>query len=108
MNAMSMVAPTTSGPGASRAAAEPASLRAALLKVDRLMDIAFFPGRAERSPEYQEGCRAALEFHLIGRRLPAPYVAGCAAADAFVAGVDEGHAIWRRQRVDYSRLPLGE
>lgn len=74
----------------------PASLPAALLKVDRLLSIAFFPGRTERSPEYRAGCRAALEFRLVGRRIPEPYVAGCAAADAFSAGVVEGHAIWRR------------
>lgn len=74
----------------------PESLPAILLKVDRLLDIAFFPGRTQRSPEYQEGCRAALEFRLVGQRIPAPYAAGCAAADAFFAGVEEGHAIWRR------------
>lgn len=75
----------------------PESMSAALLKVERILDVAFFPGRTERSPEYREGCRAALEFRLVGRRIHAPYAAGCAAADAFFAGVQEGHAVWRRQ-----------
>lgn len=75
----------------------PESLPAALLKVERWLGIAFFPGRTERSPEYRAGCRAALEFRLAGRRIPARYAAGCAAADAFFAGVEEGHAIWRRE-----------
>lgn len=96
MNALSMMAPAMSPPRVAQAAVEAASQRG-VLKVDRLMDIAFFPGRTERSPEYRAGCRAALEFRLVGRRIPAPYVAGDAAADAFGAGVEEGHAIWRRQ-----------
>lgn len=65
-------------------------------KVDRLMDAAFFPGRTARSPEYRAGCRAALEFRLTGKPLPMLYAAGTAAADAFFAGIDEGHAIWQR------------
>lgn len=62
------------------AAGSPAS---AELKVVRLMDAAFFPGRTPRSPEYRAGCRAALEFRLSGTSIPAPYAAGTAAADAF-------------------------
>lgn len=68
----------------------------ATLKVDRLMDAAFFPGRTPRSAEYRAGCRAALEFRFAGKSLPMPYAAGTAAADAFFAGIDEGHAIWHR------------
>lgn len=67
----------------------------AALKVDRLMDQAFFPGRSPRSREYRAGCRAGLEFRLCGAAIPAPYAAGTAAADAFFAGAAEGHSIWR-------------
>lgn len=66
------------------------------LKVQRLMDAAFFPGRTPRSAEYRAGCRAALEFRFAGQPLPMPYAAGTAAADAFFAGIEEGHAIWQR------------
>lgn len=98
-----MSAPTTTQPGALKSAAKKVFNgvtdhdESENLKVERWLSIAFFPGRTERSPEYQEGCRAALEHHLVRRRISAPYVAGCAAADAFAAGVDEGHVIWRRQ-----------
>jgi hypothetical protein len=67
------------------------------LQVERLMDLAFFPGRAPRSAEYRQGCQAALEYRILARRMHAPYPAGCSEADAWFAGVEEGHAIWRRK-----------
>lgn len=67
------------------------------LQVERLMAMAFFPGRAPRSAEYREGCQASLEYHILGRRMPLSYRAGCCEADAWFAGVEEGHAIWRRK-----------
>lgn len=67
------------------------------LQVERLMAFAFFPGRAPRSIEYREGCQAALEYRILGRRMHPLYPAGCCEADAWFAGVDEGHAIWRRK-----------
>jgi len=67
------------------------------LQVERLMALAFFPGRAPRSAEYRQGCQAALEYRVIGRRMHAPYPAGCCEADAWFAGAEEGHAIWRRK-----------
>lgn len=67
------------------------------LQVKRLMDLAFFPGRAPRSVEYREGCQAALEYRILVRRMRAPYPAGCCEADAWFAGVEEGHVIWRRE-----------
>lgn len=75
----------------------------ATLKVDRLMDAAFFPGRTPRSAEYRAGCRAALEFRLAGKPLPMPYAAGNATADAFLAGIDEGHAILQRNEAATKR-----
>lgn len=71
------------------------SSSAVALKVDRLINEAFFPGRSPRSPEYRAGCRAALEYRLARHPILAPCVAGTAAADAFFAGVEEGHAIWQ-------------
>lgn len=68
-----------------------------LLHVERLMALAFFPGRAPRSVEYREGCRAALEYRILARRMRAPYPTGSCEADAWFAGAEEGHAIWRRK-----------
>lgn len=67
------------------------------LQVERLMALAFFPGRAPRSVEYREGCQAALEYRILVRRMRAPYPAGCCEADAWFASAEEGHAIWRRE-----------
>jgi len=67
------------------------------LQVERLMALAFFPGRAPRSVEYREGCQAALEYRILVRRMSVPYPAGCCEADAWLAGAEEGHAIWRRK-----------
>jgi len=66
------------------------------LKVSQLMDQAFFPGRAPRSAAYQEGCRAALEHRIQGRRMYLPYPTGTSEADAWFAGVQEGHCIGRK------------
>lgn len=67
------------------------------LLVERLMALAFFPGRAPRSAEYREGCQAALEYRILGRRMHSRYPAGCSEADAWFAGAEEGHAIWRHK-----------
>ncbi len=61
------------------------------------MDLAFFPGRTPRSAEYREGCQAALEYRILGRRMHSSYSAGCCEADAWFAGAEEGHTIWRRK-----------
>jgi hypothetical protein len=67
------------------------------LYVERLMALAFFPGRSRRSAEYRHGCQAALEYRILGRRMHSCYPAGCSEADAWHAGAEEGHAIWRRK-----------
>lgn len=67
------------------------------LLVNRLMALAFFPGRAPRSVEYREGCQAALEYRILSRRMPPRYRVGSCEADAWFAGAEEGHAIWRRK-----------
>lgn len=67
------------------------------LQVERLMHLAFFPGRAPRSVEYRQGCQAALEYRFLGRRMRPDYPTGCCESDAWFAGAEEGHAIWRRK-----------
>lgn len=68
---------------------------AALSQVDRCMALAFFPGRAPRSEAYLEGCRAALEYRYLGKKMPLGYPQGTSEADAWNAGIAEGHSIWR-------------
>lgn len=79
-------------------------MSAGRMRVDRLLDIAFFPGRAPRSPEYRKGCAAALEYRILGVRIEAPYPAGNCQADAWAAGVEEGHSIWRSDAIPVPRL----
>lgn len=62
--------------------------------VDSLMEKAFNTQRDPRSPEYQAGVRAALEFRLNKVRIPTPYPPASAASDAYHAGIGEGHRIW--------------
>lgn len=63
---------------------------------DQLLDAAFSVPRDPRSSQYKAGARAALAFRTEGAAIPQPYPAGSAKADAFSAGIEEGHAIWRR------------
>lgn len=60
-----------------------------------LFQQAFGVPRDPRSQQYKNGVRAALAFRIEGRRIPKLYEAGTADDDAFHAGVQEGHAIWR-------------
>lgn len=68
---------------------------AGTLTVDQLFQTAFYNGRTPRSAEYQTGTRAALAFRIERKDIDPPYQAGTAAADAFFAGISEGHALWR-------------
>ena len=63
--------------------------------VEQLMTGAFHAARDPRSPEYQAGARAALVFRATAASTRCPYLPGTAQADAFYAGIDEGHLIWR-------------
>ena len=65
--------------------------------VNGVVTAAFNGARMDRSVEYLEGVRAALFNHALRRGLRLPYVAGTAQADAFFAGVEEGHTLWRRE-----------
>src|SRR5471032_2203966 len=64
--------------------------------VDQLLAAAFNVPRDPRSPEYKAGARAALDFRANAVRIPHPYTAGSAADDAYHAGIQEGHVIWRK------------
>lgn len=63
---------------------------------DQLLDAAFSVLRDPRSSQYKAGARAALAFRTECALIVQPYAAGSAEADAFSAGIEEGHAIWRR------------
>jgi len=68
-------------------------------KVDELMKIAFLQSRRTwRSHEYRDGARAVLEFRFAGAtRVPElPDSPGSAAADAYLAGMEEGWALLSR------------
>lgn len=65
--------------------------------IDQLMETAFGPEtyRDPRSQEYKAGAKAVLAYRVWGTKIECPWPAGTAQADAFFAGLDEGHAIWR-------------
>lgn len=60
-----------------------------------LMVDAFPPERPRRSPEYQLGTRQALRSRLEGVRTECPYAQGSVECDAWCAGIEEGHLIFR-------------
>ncbi len=60
-----------------------------------LFDKAFSTPRTPRSDAYKVGLLAALRYRLDGARIACPYRMGTAEADAFHAGVNEGHALAR-------------
>lgn len=66
--------------------------------VDELMTQAFSVPRDPRSAEYKAGVRAVLDYRLHGKQMSLPFRIGTAAADAYFAGTDEGHRIWRDLR----------
>jgi len=62
---------------------------------DEIFKDAFDVPRNPRSPEYKRGVLAALKFRREGVKISDPFPEGTAASDAFHAGVDEGHTLWR-------------
>ncbi|WP_374351639.1 hypothetical protein [Chitinimonas sp.] len=66
--------------------------------VEQLMQEAFDRPRDPRSVAYKAGVRRALAFRLDGRLVCDPYPPGSAESDAFHAGTQEGHAIFRREQ----------
>lgn len=83
---------------------------AALTRAQQLFDAAFDKPRSARSFEYKAGAFACLRYHarkdagvdVSGRGVLAgcAYCDGTAALDAFMAGVDEGHALWRAAKLE--------
>lgn len=71
---------------------------ASSMQIARLMVLAFFSSRTPRSAEYRAGCRAALEYRILGCTMRPEHPIGSCQADAWSAGAEEGHAIWRRAR----------
>lgn len=67
---------------------------------DALFAAAFSVPRDPRSPAYKQGVLAALKFRIEGRRIPKLYDPATAEDDAYYAGVQEGHAIWRRAEAE--------
>ena len=61
-----------------------------------------------RSPEYQQGIEAALKFRFNGKPIQCPFPIATAQADAFFAGVDEGHVVWwqLKRRLSKNRSTL--
>jgi len=73
--------------------------------VDELMKRAFDDAiRDPRSAEYKAGVRSILSLHLGGVARPFPYRLGTTEADAYLAGQDEGHRIWRTLEVDHGKV----
>lgn len=64
-----------------------------------LFEGAFSRQREPRSREYKNGVLAALRFRLNNGPIKCPYKSGTADADAYHAGIDEGHRIWRDHSV---------
>ncbi len=62
----------------------------------RLFDEAFNRPRDPRSEEYKAGAMASLKYRCGEGGILCPYGIGTAQADAYFAGVKEGHEIWRR------------
>lgn len=56
-----------------------------------------------RSQEYREGMLDALNFRMRQRRIQARYKAGTAGFDAYFAGNERGHALWRRLQAEISQ-----
>lgn len=63
--------------------------------VEKLFRDAFDRPRDPRSAEYKAGARAVLTYRVKGVRVRCPYQVGTAQSDAYYAGVNEGHHIWR-------------
>jgi hypothetical protein len=66
--------------------------------VDDLMHQAFGRPRDPRSDEYKAGCRDLLNYKIHGTPLTRPYPMGTAQADAYYAGTDEGHDVYKRHQ----------
>lgn len=76
--------------GTRRFTAKAASVGAADQIVDGVLAIG-----TKRSAEYRRGMLDVLRFRLEGERIQCPYREGTPQFDAYFAGNDRGHAVWR-------------
>ena len=60
-----------------------------------LFDAAFAGPRDPRSDAYKAGVLAALRYRIDGDRMINPFPPASAESDAWYAGSQEGHALWR-------------
>ena len=69
---------------------------------EQLFKAAFDPShhRTARSDAYKRGVMAVLILKCGGSRDIAPYVAGSPELDAWAAGCDEGHSVYRKHNKD--------
>jgi len=70
----------------------PEAARAAA--ADQIVDGVLAIG-TRRSAEYRRGMLDVLRFRLDGERIQCPYREGTPQFDAYFAGNDRGHAVWR-------------
>ncbi len=61
-----------------------------------LFDAAFSGPRDPRSVPYKAGVLAALRYRVDGARMTNPYPVATAESDAWYAGTQEGHTLFRR------------
>jgi hypothetical protein len=67
------------------------------IRASDLFEKAFSQIRDPRSEAYKRGVLHALQFRLEQISFPEhPFLPGSAESDAYSAGIDEGHAIWRK------------
>lgn len=64
-------------------------------KAGRAYNAAFDRPRDPRSEAYKNGVRAALSFRIDGVQIPHLYQLATAEDDAYYAGMQEGHSLWR-------------
>lgn len=64
----------------------------------RLFVKAFNGPRDPRSPEYKAGVLSALQYRFDGKKTKSPYAPGTVQFDAWNAGLNEGHSLWRNHQ----------
>lgn len=68
-----------------------------VLGAEKLVDDELSTGDP-RSMEYRQGVLDAIRFRLGGIPIPRRYQVGTAQADAYFAGIERGHALWRMRQ----------
>lgn len=69
-------------------------------KAESLFRAAFSGIREPRSREYKQGVMAVLMSRCAQVEPVCPYVAGTVQSDAWYAGTEEGHTIWRNRDLE--------